>query len=221
MHTRKRGGLDYRQDIFVKEMLKQPNPRLRDREYQCMCADLAGYKGHRKKNFNPGEHPLDKVVDGLMTNPRVLAALEGHKLEEALEKEYGPDNILRDLIKISKVNIADYSSWGPEGVTVIPSRKLSRDQTARIVRIRQRTTRWGIDIDIELEKRIDAIDKLARIHGMYKDSLKLEDTLKAELEAMTEEEIKEQLFALLAADPNLAQDVANVANNILATSSSN
>ena len=209
MHTRKRGGLDYRQDLFVKEMLKQPNPRLRDKEYQLMCADLAGYKGHKRKNFNPGENPLDKVLGGLMTNPRVLAALEGHKLEEALEEEFGEDHILRELRRILKVNIIDYLSWGPEGVTIIPSSKLTRAQAAGIVKIRQ--TRWGVEF--EIERRIEAVDKLARIHGLYKDSLDLKDPLLQDLEDMTDEELQENLIAILARRPDLVEKARLAALN--------
>jgi len=204
MHTRKRGGLDYRQDIFVKEMLKERNPRLRTHAYQIQCAEIAGYKGFHRK-LREGEHQLDNVVTRLMSNPRVLAALEGYKMEEMIGREFGPDYIKSKLLKIAKSNIADYIEWGPNGIKVLPSSNLSREQTANIVKVTQRTSRYGMDITVEIERPLEAIRELARIQGMYKDHLTVKDPIQEELENLSDEEIHNALTSILCQNPELAQ----------------
>jgi len=204
MHTRKRGGLDYRQDLFVKEMLRQKNPRLRNHKYQLQCAQIAGYKGFRRK-LKDGEHQLDNVVARLMSNPRVLAALEGYKLEEIIGREFGPDHIKSRLAGLAKGNIADYIEWGPDGLKVLPSSKLTREQTANIVKVTQRTSRHGTDIAVEIERPLDAIRELARIQGMYKDNLTVKDPLEQELENLSDEELNNAIKNLLTRNPGLCQ----------------
>lgn len=209
MHTRKRGGLDYRQDIFVKEMLKEKNPRLRDHAYQIQCAEIAGYKGFHRK-LEEGEHQLDNVVTRLMSNPRVLATLAGHKMEDLLVKEYGPDHIKSRLVKLAQANIADYIEWSTDGVKVLPSSKLSREQTANIVKVTQRTSRYGQDITVEIERPLDAVKELARIQGMYKDNLAVKDPIDEALEKMTTEDLKAALSEVLGQNPELSKVIQSI-----------
>ena len=138
-------------------------------------------------------------------NPRVLAALEGYKMEEMIGREFGPDYIKSKLLKIAKSNIADYIEWGPNGIKVLPSSNLSREQTANIVKVTQRTSRYGMDITVEIERPLEAIRELARIQGMYKDHLTVKDPIQEELENLSDEEIHNALTSILCQNPELAQ----------------
>lgn len=196
---------------FVDEMCKEPNPAKRD-PYK--CAELAGYKP-RTSNLRKGQNPYEAPVRSLMSDPVILAAIAGRQLEKEALEQFGPAEITKRLITIAKADTTDYCEWDESGkLRVIPSKRLSKALSQNIAKIR--TNQFGQVSTFELLNPMDAIDKLMRKHGMYKDSLKIEDTLRAELEAMTEDEQKEQLFALLAADPDLARDVHKVTGNILA-----
>lgn len=210
MKTCKRGGLNFLQHAFVKLMMEKPRSEW-SREFMLVCAELAGYKGQRKK-LKEGEHQLDKVLDGLMRNPRVLAALEGCKIEERLSERFGPENIKLQLISIANSCLTDYASWDESGVRIKSSALLSRAQAQNIVKVKQTETKYGKNIEIELERRLDALDQLARIHGMYKETIAVKDELDEELESMTDEELEANIIQILRARPAIAEMLVNTMN---------
>ncbi len=198
---------------FIELMLKEPEPSKRD-PYK--CCELAGYKP-RTTHLKKGQSPYEARVRDLMSDPIILLALAGRQADNEMLAEYGPDEIVKRLVMTAQSCLKDYCEWDERGIKLFSSARLSRAKAQNILKLKQTVNAAGsITMNIELINPMDAIDKLMRKHGMYKDSLKLEDTLKTELEEMTEDEIKEQLYAILAANPDIAQDVANVANNILA-----
>jgi len=200
--------LNKRQRVFVREMLKK-RPSERDFDYQCYCAEVAGYRG-RQKNSNRSlkykdKHPMESVIKRLMGNPRVLAALEGFKMEELIGDEFGPDHIKRQLIRIAQANMLDFAKWSEDGeVKFIDSAKLTRAQGECIISVSQTVTKYGGSIKIERINPLDALDKLSRIHGMYKDSLEITDPVEKELREMSDEEIRDGIRSILAQRPDLA-----------------
>jgi hypothetical protein len=197
--------LNTRQRAFVQEMRKKKPPE-RDFEYQCMCAELAGYKGRRFKGRGKQRvsHPLENVVKRLMGNPRVLAALEGFKMEELIGDEFGPDHITKKLIRIAQANMLDFAKWTEKGVEFIASDKLTREQGELIIKVSQKVSRYGTSLEIERLNPLDALDKLARIHAMYKDKLELTDPLDKDLKDLSDEEIRGGIAAILSQRPDLA-----------------
>jgi len=199
--------LNKRERVFVQEMLKK-KPSERDLDYQCYCAEIAGYKG-RQKNSNrslkyKGKNPMEGAARRLMGNPRVLAALEGFKMEDLIGNEFGPDHIKRKLLRIAQANMLDFAEWDKDSVRFKDSSTLTRAQGECIISVSQTVTKNGGSIKIERINPLDALDKLARIHGMYKDSLEITDPAEKELSELSDEEIRTGMSAILARRPDLA-----------------
>ncbi|HPV30515.1 MAG TPA: terminase small subunit [Deltaproteobacteria bacterium] len=207
------GQLNTGQERFVKLVKREPDPAKRmEHEWLVECAVAAGYKGKTKQFCKPGENPIDVTVRQLMSNPKVLAALQGVKIEEQLKNLYGPDNIKRRLGSMMNANIDDYITWSVEGVRVKPSDKLTRELKSRILRITERRDKSGnVMIDVEMANPIDAADKLARIYAMYKDKLGIEkDPIDEDLEKMSTGDLYELAKSIITKQPDLADVFARV-----------
>lgn len=199
----------------MNEVRKKPE-KDRDILYLCECAELAGYKGQKRTRRGKEKltHPLENVVKRLMKNPRVLAAIEGFKMEELVDKEFGEDQIKKKLIRVANANMLDFAEWTEYGVRFIPSSKLERAQGECIIKVSQTITKNGGSISIERLNPLDALDKLIRMHGLYKDTLKFEDPLEKELDDLTDDELKQGLAILLARRPELAESIRRASDSL-------
>jgi hypothetical protein len=201
------GGLNDQQAKFVRLVNRESDPLKRlDHEWLVECAVAAGYKGMNAKFCRKDMGPMDMTVKGLMNNPKILAALQGQKIEEQLQAKYGPDSIKKRLGSIMNANIDDYITWSKEGVKVKDSSKLTREQKSRILRVTERRDKFGhCLIDVEMANPIDAADKLTRVFGLYKDNVNLQkDPVDEVLETMSTEDLYDVARTILTKSPDLA-----------------
>jgi len=207
------GQLNTGQERFVKLVKREPDPAKRmEHEWLVECAVAAGYKGKTKQFCKPGENPIDVTVRQLMSNPKVLAALQGVKIDEQLKNLYGPDNIKRRLGSIMNANIDDYITWSVDGVRVKPSDKMTRELKSRILRITERRDKAGnCLIDIEMANPLQAISMLMQIWNMTKTNVNIDaHPVDQELEKLSTGDLYEIAKSIITKQPDLADVFARV-----------
>ena len=84
--------------------------------------------------------------------------------------------IVQELAKVGFANAGDYFDWGPAGIKVRDKAELTPEQQAAVAEVSETTTEHGGTIRIKLHSKLDALEKLGRHLGMYKDIVELRRT---------------------------------------------
>lgn len=118
----------------------------------------AGYRPHRS---NPTR---------LSGNERIRARVEHILAAGADRAEVTVERIVTELARIAFSDIgASVESWGPAGVKLRDSATLSDHQRAAIAEVSESRLRGERTVRVKMHGKIDALDRLCRIRGLYKD----------------------------------------------------
>jgi hypothetical protein len=118
----------------------------------------------RRQDGSVNRKAAELLADGRIT-ARLQELQEGHQKRH----EVTVDRIVAELSTIAFASAGDFFDWGPNGVTVKDKRKLSPEQVAVVSEVSQTITEAGGTIRVKLHSKVDALDKLARHFGMYKE----------------------------------------------------
>lgn len=113
------------------------------------------------------------------TGPRMLENAEVRaEIDRLMEEEAGIPKvaIVNRLALIAFANAGEFFEWGPDGVTIKNSKDLTEEQRAIISEVSETRTETGGTIRVKLSDSQAALDKLARVFGMYRDRLDIKDT---------------------------------------------
>jgi phage terminase small subunit len=105
---------------------------------------------------------------------RVQALQEGHQKRHELTV----DRVIGELTSIAFASAGDFFDWGPGGVRVKDKSQLTPEQLAVVSEVSQTITEAGGTIRVKLHSKLDALDKLARHLGLYKELRLHEHTIK-------------------------------------------
>ena len=143
-------GLEPKQIRFVEEYLVDLNAT--------QAAIRAGYGTNRDSSASLGYQNLRK--------PAVAEAVT-----RAMAERPGITRarIVDELGRIAFANAEDYFSWGPNGVTVKDSEGLTQEQRSVVSEVSQTVTEKGGTIKVKLSDKQAALEKLARVLGMFTD----------------------------------------------------
>lgn len=108
-----------------------------------------------------------------LRKPKIAEAVEKAMAERAKRTEITADRVLQELAKIGFANMSDYTTWGPRGVTLKDSSKLTPEQTAAISEVSETVTESGGSIRFKLHDKISALEKIGRHLGMFKEKVEL------------------------------------------------
>jgi phage terminase small subunit len=145
-------GLEPKQVRFVEEYLVDLNGT--------QAAIRAGYS----------EHTANQLAYQLLRKPKVAEAVA---LAMAERPGVTRARIVDELASIAFANAGDYFAWGPDGVTVKPSDDLTEAQRGVIAEVSQTVTEKGGAIRVKLSDKQAALEKLARVFGMFSDKVEL------------------------------------------------
>lgn len=98
-----------------------------------------------------------------LRHPDVRAAIDAHFAKIAM----GSDEILAELAHVARGNMANYASWGPSGVSIRKSDDLTDDLTAAVAELSEKDTEFGKELKFKLHGKVDALNSLARIKGLF------------------------------------------------------
>ncbi len=138
-----------------------------------------------KAAVRAGYSPNDPWSSGkaCLMRPEVKALID--HLEAGIQEacRITAERVIAELVSLGLSNIKDYVKWDKDGVSMVPSGKLTAGQSAAIKKIKQtKTVVTGKDdyekettiLEFELHDKLSALDKLMRHMDLYDDTLKLD-----------------------------------------------
>lgn len=145
------------------------------------AAIRAGYK----KDY------ADRMAYKLVENSRVKEYIQECMKEREKRTETKQDRAINEIAKIAFANITDYVQIKNNEVKIIETEKLTNDQKAAIINIKQGAN----GIEIKMADKIKALELLGRHLGMFKEKFELtgkdEGAIKFDFSALSKEEILE------------------------------
>ena len=148
--------MNARQKRFVEEYLIDLNAT--------QAAIRAGYSV--KTAYSAGQRQLKKVE----VKNAVDAALEKRRKANEVTAE----KVIKELARIAFADPRKIFSWGPSGVTLLPSEDLTDDEAAAVAEVSQTITESGGSIKAKLHDKGKALELLGRHLGMFVDKSKVE-----------------------------------------------
>ncbi|MHC4338105.1 MAG: terminase small subunit [Planctomycetota bacterium] len=146
-------GLTIRQKRFAEILhsMKTPN--------QAKAYRLAGYKG------KPGT--IEANACRLAKNDKVVAYMQMLDKSAMERAERTADEVITELANIAFANIVDYLSFGPEGIILNDSDKLTKAQQSAVAHVSNRVTKNSRRLIFRLHNKIKCLELLGRRFGIF------------------------------------------------------
>lgn len=110
----------------------------------------------------------------LAAHSDVSARIEFLKAKAAAKNEITTERVLREIARLAFADLREVMDWGPGGVSLRPSDKLSADAAAAIAEISETTNQTGGTLKVKLHSKVEALEKLAKHLSLYApETLKL------------------------------------------------
>ncbi len=158
------GELVAKPEVSYDKLLKQLPPQRR-RFVQEYLVDVNGTQAAIRAGYS--EKTAKIQASQLLTNINVSQAIEaGHqRLAELVKvRQY---EIVREFRRIGFSDMRDFSKWGPGGVKLTDSEKLTPEQTACVAEVSEQITESSRHVKFKLHNKIDALNSLAKHLGMF------------------------------------------------------
>ncbi len=158
------GELVAKQGLSYDKLLKQLPPQ-RKRFVEDYLVDVNGTQAAIRAGYS--EKTAKIQASQLLTYLNVSQAIEaGHqRLAELVKvRQY---EVVREFRRIGFADMRDFSKWGPGGVKLTDSEKLTPEQTACVAEVSQTITENGGSIKFRLHSKVDALNALAKHLGMF------------------------------------------------------
>lgn len=94
----------------------------------------------------------------------IQEAVQAAKLERSKRTEITADAVVKELARIGFSDIADFLSFGKNGIKLMES---SEVDTKCLAEVKQTATQFGSTISFKLHDKLGALDKLAKHLGIY------------------------------------------------------
>lgn len=117
----------------------------------------------------------------LLNNTYVSKAIKEALEEHGTKREVLKQRVLNQLVNLSHSDIRDYVEYDQGGVTLKPSKSLTRAQAAAITEVREVRTQNGSTVTFKLSSKEKSLELLARHLGMLIDKTELSGGVKNEV----------------------------------------
>ena len=77
-----------------------------------------------------------------------------------LEPRTHGDDVLQKVARIAFASMTDYATWGPDGIKLVGSERLTPEQTVAVAEISETTTQHGGSKRIKLHDKLRALELL-------------------------------------------------------------
>jgi phage terminase small subunit len=114
-----------------------------------------------------------EIASRLLKNSLIKFMIEVAENKRLKRLEITADRIKKELAKVAFANMADFADWGPRSVKLKDSSKLSREDTAAISEVYQKTGKMT-ERGIKLHSKVSALELLAKIEPELKEIMKTE-----------------------------------------------
>jgi len=91
--------------------------------------------------------------------------------------EITQDRVLRELAKLAYSDMRAFASWGPDGVKLVESDRLSDDDAACVAEVSEATTKDGGSLKFKLHDKRGALELLGKHLGMFIERFELSGNL--------------------------------------------
>lgn len=147
--------------------------QLRDREER-FCRQIVLGKTNGDSYLNAGYKAKNKVTASnlasrLLKNERIIKRIATLRIEAAEKYKLTPNNIMFQTGAILNADIRNYTTWGPEGVTLKPSSELTDEQAAAIEEVSETVTKDGGTVRFKLHNKAKSQELGAKILSMIND----------------------------------------------------
>ena len=129
------------------------------REY---LVDLNGTGAAKRAGYS--ERSAYSIAHELLRKPRIATAVA-----QAFAQEYAVTHtrIVDEIAAIAFANAGDYFDWGPDGIVIRDSARLTEEQCAVVSEVSQtKNAQGGGAVRIKLYDKLAALARLARITGL-------------------------------------------------------
>lgn len=121
--------------------------------------------GYKTKNLNSA----GAAASRLLGNVRVLRYVQYLQEQRSQRLQLSADDVLEEIARIAKSNIADVVDITPLGIVVKNGQQLSRHVTAAISEITCTETERGVTTRVKLHDKISALNLAAKHTGLTSD----------------------------------------------------
>jgi phage terminase small subunit len=115
------------------------------------------------------DEAADASAAKLLAKPAVRARVDELIAVAAEKAGVTIERVVGELARIGFADIRQVVSWGPDGVAVIDSAKISDDAAAAVAEVSKTTA----GIRVKLYDKVGALEKLGRHLGMFKDKVEV------------------------------------------------
>lgn len=181
----------------------------------CLFQGLTQRQAYIKAGYNPPSTPaiLDVRASELAANSKVIVRLAElrQKAEDASVATYL--EACQVATEIIRGRFSDFATCGADGVYIdIGPEKM---HSAALKKVKSKTTyddngsNAAVVTDIELESKLDAIEKLARLKKWYTEAPSIQDnrTINIIVQDTTAKELVERLVSGSPREPLVSQDI--------------
>lgn len=102
----------------------------------------------------------------LLKHPQVKKYVE--EKQKSMQETLGinRERVVEEIAKIAFGDIRDFLVWSEEGVSLLPSNRLSDDAAASIAEVKEMTS----GVTVKQYDKLRALDLIAKMLGMYEES---------------------------------------------------
>jgi phage terminase small subunit len=169
-----------KQERFVQEYLIDLNAT--------RAAIRAGYSGRTANE--QGAQNLAKLSN------EIAAALA----ERSEKTKITAGRVLKELATLAFTDFRKAVSWGPDGVTLLPSDELGDDEAAIIAEVTETRSETGGSIKAKRYDKLKALELLGRHLGMFSDRVDLRHSGEVTCVNVFDPETRAKLLAALEED---------------------
>lgn len=137
---------------------------------------------HYTKSFNPRSAAIaagcpEKAAHATAwkwrQDPLVQEYIELLMAKTMSKIELDVDRVLLEACRIAFGDITDVVHWDQDGMTVIPSEILDKNESAAIAEVVRQETAYGTNTKVKMHDKKPALELLARYLDIYKDNVNL------------------------------------------------
>lgn len=148
-------------------------PLLRDARRERFAQAIAVGIPYTKAYVQAGYKPSDKAAWRCRSRADVSGRVDEIIGAAAAKNDVTVERIVAELAKIGFASAGDFFTWGPKGVKVIDSDKLTDEQRAVVSEVQETITEGGRSIRVKLSDKQAALEKLGRYLGMFREKVEL------------------------------------------------
>lgn len=109
----------------------------------------------------------------LLRDVRVSEYIKKFIAERRERVEITADAVVQEIATIAFSNMANYAVWGSDGLKLLDSQNMDEKSQRCVSEVSETITESGGTVKFKLHNKVEALDKLARHLGLYKDRLEL------------------------------------------------